>query len=88
MPKCPPLWHFEQRKHVKPLIHENFGKFQLKLRPADAMTFFCSSLEFWAETWASAGVLTFFFGLHLILGGKLGICQRDDLQKSCPFFAQ
>ena len=59
MSKCPPFWHFEQQKRVKSLLHENFGKF-LKLRPADVMTFFCSSLEFWAETWASVGVLTFF----------------------------
>ena len=35
MPKCPFLGNFEQRKQVKSLLHENFGKFQLKLRPAD-----------------------------------------------------
>ena len=28
-----------------------------------------------------------FFGLHLILGGKLDICGRDDLQRICPPFA-
>ena len=46
MSKCPPFEHFEQQKHVKSLLHENLGKFQLKLRPADAMTFFCFSLDF------------------------------------------
>ena len=33
MPECPPFWHIEQRKHDKLLLHENFGKFQLKLTP-------------------------------------------------------
>ena len=28
MPKCPPFWHFEQRKHDKSVLQENFGKFQ------------------------------------------------------------
>ena len=44
MSKCPPFEHFEQQKHVKSLLHENLGKFQLKLRPADAMTFFAFPL--------------------------------------------
>ena len=30
----------EQRKHEKACLHENFGMFQLKLWPADVMTFF------------------------------------------------
>ena len=37
---------------------------------------------FWAEKWTSADVMTFFsffFGLHLLLGGKMDICGRDDL---------
>ena len=57
----PPFQHIEQRKHVQSSLHENFGKPELTAgqttRPADAMTSFCSSLEFkWKighlRTWA------------------------------------
>ena len=62
--------------------------FQLKLRPADVMTFF---LFFFALHLILGGKLDMcgrddlFFALHLILGGKLDMCGRDDLQKTCSF---
>ena len=34
------------------------------------MTFFCSSLDLGPKNWTSAEVLTFFFAIHLTLGGK------------------
>ena len=46
--------------------------------------FFCSSRDLGRKM----DMMTFFFALHLILGGKLGICGRDDLQKTCPPGAQ
>ena len=87
---------------------KDFGKFQFKPQPADAMTFFCSSLDsgrkivhlrtWWPffcfsldsgqKNWTSADVMTLFFALYLILGGKLDICGRDDPQRTCLPFAQ
>ena len=31
------------------------------------------------KNWTSANVMTFYFALHLISGGKLDICGRDHL---------
>ena len=72
MSNCPPFRHFKLWKHVQSCLHENFGKFQLKLRPANVMIFFffCSLLDFGRKT----GYLQndcFFFTLHLILGKNM-----------------
>ena len=47
------------------------------------MTFFCSSLDFGLEDWTSADVLTFFFALHLTLGGKRTASNCGSLSSKC-----
>ena len=64
---------------------KSFGKFQYKLRPADENFF--SLYMILGENWKSADVMTFFLGLHSILGGKLDICGCDDPQRTCLPFA-
>ena len=45
------------------------------------MTVFLVFTSFWEDKWTSEDVMIFFFffGLHVILGGKVDVGRRDDL---------
>ena len=62
-----------------PLAHFSDPHVVWKTLPADAMAFFLLFTQFWARNCTSADLMTFFVGLHPILGKKLDICGPDDL---------
>ena len=60
---------------------KNFGKFDL------LFIIFLGFACFWAKKWTSADLMIFFFGLNVLLGRKLDICEYDDSQRTCSPFA-
>ena len=73
MPKCPPFRHYEQRKQVKSFFHEKLREVSVQTTACGRDDLFWSSFGFGRKIgqWTSTDVMTFFFGFHLILGGKL-----------------
>ena len=83
MPKCPPFWHFGTAKTCQIMSTRKFWNVSAKTKACGRDDHLILGAELHIRRRDDH-----FFALRLILGGKLDICGRDVLQRTCPLFVQ